>query len=143
MEEAKVLIELAKLSLSRYDERRKYEWRVSFAFWALIVGAMIKKKELMIPLPGQYWILIVAGVLYAFLWLRNVWVADENDKCLGFYYRDEAFSVLRDKNHKISSPPKKISYRSLIFWFGFLKDWATWSHIIVTLALMALFVSVR
>ncbi len=41
MEEAKVLIELAKLSISRYDERRKYEWRVSFAFWALIVGAMI------------------------------------------------------------------------------------------------------
>ncbi len=94
-------------------------------------------------MPDQYWISIAATVLYTVVWLRTIWVADENDKHLGFYYRDEAFSVLRDKNHKISSPPKKISYRPLIFWFGFLKDWATWSHIIVTLALVALFVSVR
>lgn len=143
MEEAKVLIELAKLSLSRYDERRKYEWRISFAFWALIVGAMIKKKELMIPLPGQYWISIVAGVLYAFLWLRSVWVADENDKRLGFYFRNEALSMLRDKNHRISPLPDKISAGSLTFWIGFLRDWAMWSHIFVTLTLIALFVSVR
>lgn len=143
MKEAKILIDLAKLSLSRYDERRKYEWRVSFAFWALIVGAMIKKKELAILLPGQYWISIVAFLLYLFLWLRSIWVADENDKRLGLHFIDEAFSVLRDENHKISSLPKKISFPSLIFCFGFLKDTATWSHIIVTLALMALFLSIR
>jgi len=32
VEGVKALIEFAKLSLSRYDERRKYEWRVSVAF---------------------------------------------------------------------------------------------------------------
>jgi len=67
MEEAKAFIELAKLSLSRYDERRKYQWRISLGFWALIVGAMIKKKELIIPSTDQYWISIALGLAYLFL----------------------------------------------------------------------------
>lgn len=144
MDKINILIELSKLSLNRYNERRKYEWRVSFAFWALIVGAIIKKKDLIIPFPGEYWISIISVLLYLFLWLRSVWVADENDKQLGLYFRDEAFSILRDENHEISSPPNKISYRSPFkFCFGFLFDAATLSHIAVTIALIALFISIK
>jgi hypothetical protein len=143
MGKSEALIELAKVSISRYDERRKYHWRLSFAFWALIIGAVIKKKELVIPLPDQCWISIVAILLYLFLWLRSVWVADENDKHLGSYFNDEALSVLRDENHKISSPPPKISFPSPKFCVGFLIDWATLSHIIVTLTLIAIFVTIK
>jgi hypothetical protein len=68
MNDVEALIELAKLAASRHDERRKYEWKVSFAFWALIIGAIVRKNELnlqCIDVLGG----ILIGVLYAFLWL--------------------------------------------------------------------------
>jgi len=51
--------------------------------------------------------------------------------------------MIKDKNHKISDPPKKISWCSSTFWLGFLNDPGTWSHIVVTFILIGLFVLVR
>jgi hypothetical protein len=136
MEKVKALIDLSKLSFARYDERRKYHWQISIAFWALIVGAIIKKNELTLPVSYSVALLIFAGLVYTFGWLRAVWVAGENDRRLGTYYRDEASSILHNEEH-ISRRPAKIPFKSFEYWFGFLGDCGTWQHILVTLILFS------
>ena len=138
MEKIKALIDLSKLSFDRYDQRRKYHWQISIAFWALIVGAIIKKKELTLPISHNKFLLIVALLLYILVWLRGVWVAGENDKCLGNYYRDEASSMLQNENSQMSPRPAEISlksFTSLKVWLRFLLD--SFQHIIVTLTLFS------
>ena len=138
MNDIEALIELAKLSASRHDERRKYEWKVSFAFWALLIGAIIKKEDLCLQgINVLFGILI--GALYAFLWLRGVWVANKNDKNLSDHFRDEAVAKLQQPTSPISSPPGKIRFFSFRYWFGFFLDWAMLFHLIVTVVLIASF----
>jgi hypothetical protein len=134
MEKVRALIDLSKLSFARYDERRKYHWQISIAFWALIVGAIIKKNELTLPISYSRPLLIFAALLYLFGWLRAVWVSGENDKRLGTYYRDEASSILHNETH-MSLRPAKIPRKSFEYWLGFLGDGGTWQHILVTLIL--------
>lgn len=76
-DKADSLIELAKLAATRHDERRRYEWRVSFAFWGLIIAAIAQKSSLQFICPG---VGIIVVALYAFLWLRGIWAANDNDK---------------------------------------------------------------
>jgi hypothetical protein len=135
MDKVKALIDLSKLSFARYDERRKYHWQISIAFWALIVGAIIKKRELTLPISNNVFLLIVAGLLYLFLWLRGVWVAEENDKRLGIYYRDEASSMLQNEKHEMSQRPAPLKFFE--YCFGFLIDYGTLQHIFVTLILFS------
>ena len=136
MEKVKALIDLAKLSFDRYDHRRKYHFQISIAFWALIVGAIIKKKELNLPLSSCPYLLAFFALLYLFGWLRTVWVAGENDKRLATYYRDEASSILHNEEHMSLRPPK-IPRKSFEYWLGFLLDGGTWQHILVTLILFS------
>lgn len=138
MSGSEVLIELAKLSASRHDERRKYEWKVSLAFWALIVGAILKKSALNLQ-NVQPWVGIVACILYSFIWLRGVWIANDNDKMLAFHFRDEAIKRLKNGNAELSDIPAKTSLKSLKFWLGFLLDWAMLFHVLVTGTLVFVF----
>ena len=138
MSGSEVLIELAKLSASRHDERRKYEWRVSLAFWALIVGAILKKSALNLQ-NVQPWVGIVACILYSFIWLRGVWIANDIDKMLVFHFRDEAIKRLKNGNAELSDIPAKTSPKSLKFWLGFLLDWAMLFHVLVTGTLVFVF----
>ena len=138
MEKFKALIDLSKLSFDRYDQRRKYHWQISIAFWALIVGAIIKRKELDLPISHNIFVLIAALLLYILAWLLAVWVAGENDKLLGNYYRDQASSMLQNDNSKLSPHPAKISlksFKSVKVWLRFLSD--SLQHIIVTLVLFS------
>jgi hypothetical protein len=134
------LIELAKLAASRHDERRKYEWKVSFAFWGLIIGAIAKKSILQGICP---WVGVAVVVFYAFLWLRGIWVANENDKRLSFHFVEQALETLRDPNHQISAYPPKIGCASWEFWIGFLKDWAMLFHLVVTAAIVSSFFLIK
>ncbi len=138
MNDIEALIELAKLAASRHDERRKYEWKVSFAFWVLIIGTIVKKKELNLQ-SIDVWVGILLCALYAFLWLRNVWVANANDKILSDHFRNQAVAKLLNPTCQISAPPGKIKFFSLKYWFAFLLDWAMLFHLIVTIALIVLF----
>jgi hypothetical protein len=139
-DKASMLIELAKLAASRHDERRKYEWKVSFAFWGLIIAAMFKKNNLPAICP---WVGIVVGiglvVLYAFLWIRGVWVANQSDKNESRHFINQALLAIRDENYQPSDPPPKINHSSRLFWVGFLCDWAMLFHLIVTIAVVVVF----
>lgn len=132
------LTELAKLAASRHDERRKYEWKVSFAFWALMVGAIARKQQLGLP-EIPIWLCVLAGLIYAFIWLRGVWVANQNDKRLSDHFRNEAESKLKDENSTLSESPGKIAVSSLEFWIGFLADWAMLFNLFVTTTLIVVF----
>ena len=130
------LIELAKLAATRHDERRKYEWKVSFAFWAIIIGAIAKKSSLIFICP---WLGITVVVLYAFLWLRGVWVANDNNKRESRHFIDEPLNSLRDPNYRPLDPPPRWGWRNLQFWFGFLMDWALLFHLAVTIGMVMIF----
>jgi hypothetical protein len=135
-DKANALIELAKLSASRHDERRKYEWKVSFAFWGIIIAAIFKKKSLPLICP---WVGMVLVVLYAFIWLRGLWVANENDKDETRHFIKQAMSAIRDKNYQPLDSPPKINCCKREFWVGFLCDWAMLFHLIVTITVVAAF----
>ncbi len=138
MDKLEALIELAKLSSSRHDERRKYEWQVSLAFWALIIGAIVKKNDLHLScIDSRIGFLI--GSLYALLWLRGVWVANNNDKRSSDHFRNQALTIMQNPMSSITPPPDKIKRCSFKYWFGFLCDWAMIFHFIVTVTLIVLF----
>jgi hypothetical protein len=138
MNDVEALIELAKMASSRHDERRKYEWKVSFAFWAIIIGAIIKKNELHLQCIN-IWIGAVLCTLYAFLWLRGVWVANDNDKRMSEYFRKLTIEKLSNPSITISSVPGKTVVMSFKYFFGFLADWAMLFHLTVTVILIVLF----
>ena len=138
MSGSETLVELAKLSSGRHDERRKYEWKISFAFWALIIGAILKKSDLNLQ-NVQPWIGVTVCILYSFIWLRGLWVANENDKSLSFHFLYESLKRLKNSNVTLLDIPPKISPKSFKFWFGFLIDWAMLFHILVTVTLVFLF----
>jgi len=129
------LIELAKLAASRHDQRRQYEWKVSLTLWALIVGASVRNEIPKVPI----WVGIIIGSLYAFFWLRGLWVANENDKILSDHFRKEAEAVLHDSSHTLLQSPGKIPKCSFKFWFGFLVNWAMLFHLSVTAAFIIFF----
>lgn len=138
MDKVRSLIELAKLSASRHDERRNYEWKVSFAFWALLIGAVVKNQQLgfkVVPI----WLCILIGILYAFGWLRGVWVANENDKRLSDHFRNEAVHKLKNVNYMLLQPPEKISALSCEYWLGFICNWAMFFHLCVTAVLIVVY----
>ena len=117
MSDAHILVELANLAASRHDERRKYEWKVSFAFWALIVGAILRKPDFTIHIPLIIGFLVF--FLYSFLWIRGIWVANENDKRLLYFFRDQAVRALNNPGAPIPVMPSRITCRSGTYWFGF------------------------
>jgi len=139
-DKANPLIELAKLAASRHDERRKYEWKVSFAFWGLIIGAIAKKNSLPQVSPA---IGVSIIILYAFFWLRAIWVANENDKRQSRHFVGEASSSLMNPDHILTAPPPKIGCSSWLFWIGFLRDWAMLFHLLVTTAIVLAFFLIK
>jgi len=136
MSDADTLVALANLAATRHDQRRQYEWKVSFAFWALLAGAVVKGRELAHDLPVSIGICVV--FLYAFVWLRGVWIANHNDKELCQHFRRQAVAKLKTANHEIEAMPGMLSARSLKYWLGFLKDWAMLFHLLVTVALVSI-----
>ena len=135
MERAKVLVELAKLAASRHDQRRNYEWKVSLALWAVLVGAVVKP----IPISKMpWWVGLLVGCLYAVFWLRAVWVANYNDKARSEFLFNEALACLRDSDRVSGNPPGKLVPSDCKYWFGFLCDWAMLFHLFTTAILIAL-----
>ena len=71
--------------------------------------------------------------------LRGVWIANNNDKRLSDYFRDQAVLKLNNSEKQIITPPDMLSSKTCVYCFGFLKDWAMVFHLLVTLALIAVF----
>jgi hypothetical protein len=140
MSDSDTLVELAKLAASRHDQRRQYEWRVSFGFWALLVGAFIK-AETISKISDSLSIFITGGCvvfLYAFIWLRGVWIANKNDKVLCEHFREQSTSKLINSSYTIVQPPGMLTKNNKEYWIGILTDWAMLFHLLVTAILVFL-----
>ena len=132
------LIELAKWAASRHDERRRYEWKVSFAFWGLIIAAIAKKSILSGIRPWWVWVPAIS-LLYAFVWLRKMWVSSDNDKSMMMHFVKQACMTLQNPQYQLTPYPDKISKCTLRFWFGFLGDGVMIFQTLVTMALASIF----
>lgn len=126
------------LGASRWDRRRSEEWKMTFSFWLAILalGKIVADG----PWRGDTLssrLLGVAGVAvvlwaYGFIWLRNLWAANDSDKAWEFHFRKEAFEKLHDPSHKIEKYPDKTKPSRLAF-----KDWSIRFQFLLTLFLLA------
>jgi hypothetical protein len=62
-------------------------------------------------------------VLYAVLWLRGTWVANENDKAISIHFMFAADRIIRDPEFVPTKMPPKVT--GLRWFLGFLTDWAS------------------
>ena len=146
-------IDLAKLSADRFDQRRSYEWKVTVGFWAVIVAAIVQGSAVSLP-KGVGWIALAA---YAFIWLRGVWVANDNDKQCSFHWQAQAEFLLQAQT-AINPAPAWIRsnwkwlwsntdgarWKKLRKWcFGFITSWSTAFQLVATAFLVWAFEAAR
>lgn len=122
----------AQFAYNMHNNRRQYEWKITIGLWAIILTTIIKE----IHLCPFIWILIVLG--YAFLWLKPVWVANENNKNWYDHFMWQAVNLLIDDNFQIEEPPPKITGWHLYYKFLNPKrsGWAMFFQFIVTIFLI-------
>ena len=120
----------------RWDARRTYEWKTTVAIWTLLVGGIYFVKDTW--LPGVWWKLLAVMLVlfggYVCLWLMPLWRANDFDKSVGRFYRDQADNVIRNINIT-SFAQWEEGQRQRSFW----TDWAMWFHMLSVLALGVLF----
>lgn len=116
---------IAEFSVKNFYERRQYEWKITIAFWALMVGMISLVINDQAPVLNREVLVFLSPVIvmfFTFSWLRGVWVANANDKSIADRFLHDAEAVLRDESHTSSGIPPKVC--GLRMWVGFLDDWA-------------------
>ena len=123
-EKSNLCLDIAKLSYSKFNDRRAYEWKVTLGLWAVILASIIKNKEL----PSWLWIIFVS--IYAFCWLAPVWRANKQDKQMHEHFLGVAVNLLTNPYSRIGKPPGRIL--GLKRYFGFLFNWSVFFQLSVT-----------
>ncbi|HEY6936361.1 MAG TPA: hypothetical protein VI424_04380, partial [Terriglobales bacterium] len=113
-------LRLSELSAKLFEGRRQYEWKVTLAFWALIVAATKYLEGKTLPL----FLYFLVPIAFGFVWLRGVYVANENDKRMMYSYRD-AVQLLLDPTYVVPVRQVKITPLTCEWWLGFLLSWGT------------------
>lgn len=121
-EKARVVLELYKAHLDRWNRRREDEWKVTLLFWtgaAVFTGFLIGKFRM-----AQCHLLIYLGIWlsYVLLWVRGVWWANSRDKKRADSYRVQVEALL-GINIQVKEPT----------WKEFFRDWSVWAQTIFTL----------
>jgi hypothetical protein len=115
-----------------HDHRREYEWKITLGFWAAILASIqvMKGKDV------EWWVGLILLLGYSFLWLRGIWVANENDKSRARHFRQHAEMLLLDPTHRLSPSPGRVSGGRIVF--GFLGDWSMLFQMAATAVLLFL-----
>ena len=119
------MMRIAEFSNKNFYARRQYEWKITIAFWALIVGMIGLVINDEAPMLNRDVLTLVAPVVvvfFMFAWLRSTWVANENDKSIADKFLFDAEAVLQNASHTSSGISPKVC--GLRKWFGFLGDWS-------------------
>ena len=138
----------------RFDQRRTYEWKTTVALWTLLAAGINFVKA-----PVPLWIPSLLAAAYAFMWLRGIWLANDNDKQMAMHYRNEADRLLREASVEFNIPAPRIlgevprwfgrlkqwclRKRYFRFWFGFLLDWSMLFQLTSVLVLVVLFYKIK
>lgn len=125
------LMRLAELRTHRATNRQIYEWRVTFGLWAMIAAATLYLKEKQIPL----WLGVAILFIYAFFWLRPIYVAHKRDNKTAEFYIERAILVL-SPDHKIASRDVFKDVNWLEWSLGFLIEWGCNFQLLTTAALI-------
>jgi hypothetical protein len=118
----------------RASNRQNYEWRVTFGLWALITAGTIYLKTYRVPL----WLGVTVIFVYAFFWLRAVYVAHWNDNAAAAFYVDKAQSVL-SPDHKNWAPEERGELSAIEKLFGFISEWGSIFQLIATIGFVYFF----
>jgi hypothetical protein len=138
-ETADIYMKVADYAAARHDRRRDFEWKLSFALWAVLLAPYWSTKQISFALPFPPFLLALTIALsYAFLWLGPIWRANESDKSLARYSWRTAEEIARTGKAEPSTPPSKTE--GSLFSLGFFQDGAMRVHLLITLFLAALFV---
>jgi hypothetical protein len=89
------LMKLSDFRFQRWQDRRKYEWRISIGLWALI-AAWIYYAEIARTSPPPVVtvvLMLVVFMLHAW-WVRINWISNLKDINHAFYYSDHARNLL-------------------------------------------------
>src|SRR3990172_3969136 len=88
---------LAEFAATRHDGRREYEWKVTLGLWGAIIAAIATFRGESLP----SWLGPLTLLIFSFVWLRGVWVANEKDKALFIHYRTQAERLLTHPSHHV------------------------------------------
>jgi hypothetical protein len=125
-------LRLAEFGASRHNGRREYEWKVTLGLWAAIVTGIATFRGA--ALPPRLGLAVV--LLYGFLWLRGVWVANAKDKHLSLHYLKQAQELLVSPTYTVERENFAIPWYE---WsFGFLSDWSMLFQLLATVGLVRL-----
>src|SRR5436853_213506 len=81
------------------------------------------------------WYIVPAIVAIHSIWVRGVYVGNQNDLMKAYHFRQEAERCLLDANHKRLRSPDLIKRWSWRWFFGFLTNWANLFELLATAAL--------
>jgi len=126
----------AEFLAGRWDRRRTDEWKTTVSVWALLVGGIYVVKN---PLAHGIWWKLLAVMLavvigYIWMWLRPVWKANDLEKTMGRFYRDQADAVMRGAD-RIADLNDELSKSRP----SFCDDWSMRFQMLSLLVLLILF----
>lgn len=125
---------LANSSADSFDRRRQYEWKMTIAYWAVIVASFNPSFKTLDVDDNVWWL---SAVIFVVIWLRGVWIAHHNDKDRYEYFREAAEKLLSDPQMEVRPFDRKIKPYSLRGLFGFLWNWSIFWQALVTIGLVA------
>jgi hypothetical protein len=116
------LMQLANFRLDRWKSRSDTEWKMSLAFWGLLVGATIKLSAVNLGL----WIPAIVAFGYIILWVIPIWVRNFDDHVEAQRFIKQAEKVLTGAPTSPPTPEERIR----------MVPWATIFQAITTIALV-------
>ena len=124
-------LELAKWLQDRLHHRQAYEWKIALGFWAVLVATCLKDVSFSAASISTGW-WALAWLAFVFVWVRGLWVANENDKNRVRELFEHATGVKTGPYND----PKRISMSDSRFWFGFCHTWSAQFQAAATLGIM-------
>jgi hypothetical protein len=89
------LIKLSDFRFARWQNRRAIEWKMSYAFWAVLVASATFDKLHSVPFnPWVVGAFLIAAVILHALWIRTNWISNEMDIRTAFHFSEQAERIL-------------------------------------------------
>jgi hypothetical protein len=127
-------MKLADVHFSRWKTRAQTEWKMSFALWGLMAGAIVAIKVR--PEPVLLLVFLAAlVVLHTAFWILQIWARNIDDGLWAFYYVRHAENILLPN---VKPPPRPQGGLTLFDLRGRLwrwNNWGVWFQTLVTLGL--------
>jgi hypothetical protein len=132
-EKIELCIKLSDIGAARWNRRRDVEWKITLGFWAAILATAKFLHEASVPVKGCWAYGVAAALLlvvYALVWLRGMWAANESDKKWEFHFRRAAALFLEGEQLRNLMLPDKTERPPILCWpWQDARAWPSgWDH---------------